>query len=394
MPDNLVLLVDDEPKVLSSLTRELLELDVCEVLTARSGAEGLEVLKKTAAITVVVSDYHMPGMDGIRFLCEAQKMSPDTTRIMLTGAAGLDMAIQAINLGQIFRFLLKPCAAEVLIMAVKAGIRQYQLLLAERELLQKTLNGSIKVMMDMLSALNPETFSQATRLSSLARQLAAALQLENTWEVELAAQLCRIGSVTVPLDVLEKWRHGYPLNPRETVMIQAIAQVGQQLVQNIPRLENVARGIGCHSLSYINQAKIQDAPAGDQIPILGRLLKLVFDYDRFLELNQSPQLAQEALAKHKNEYDPWLLTVFINRVLGAQGLPEKKPIQVLSGEHKVNIEDLQPGMQIVQDVVDGRGRLVVSKGTVITAILKWRLANYFQSHTPSEQVVIGEARFI
>jgi DNA-binding NtrC family response regulator len=95
MAASLVLLVDDESKILNSLTRELLAMDVCEVGTAHSGAEGLAFLRKTEKVSVIVSDYHIPDMDGISFLCEAQKICPDTPRIMLTGAAGLEMAIMA-----------------------------------------------------------------------------------------------------------------------------------------------------------------------------------------------------------------------------------------------------------------------------------------------------------
>jgi response regulator RpfG family c-di-GMP phosphodiesterase len=198
MKTNLVLLVDDEPNVRNSLSRELLEMDVCEVLTAQNGEEGLKVLRKNPKIAVIVSDYRMPGMDGIKFLTEAQRIVPDTTRIMLTGAADLEMAIEAVNSGRIFRFLLKPCPTEVFLNAIKASIRQNQLILGEREFLTKTLNGSIQILIDVLAAIDPESFAHAHRLRQLAHHLAVRLKLEQLWEVDLAALLSQIGSVTIP----------------------------------------------------------------------------------------------------------------------------------------------------------------------------------------------------
>jgi len=388
-----VLLVDDEPKIIGSLSRELLENDLCQVQAAYNGAEGLEILRKIPDICVVVSDYHMPGMDGITFLREVQRISPDATRIILTGAAGLEMAIKAVNLGQVFRFLVKPCPAELFIPVVKTGIRQYQLITSERELLNKTLNGSVKIMVDILSAIVPETFAQSTRLREMARSLAVALQMEQIWEVELAALLCRIGSVTVPPDVLDKWRQGFPLNEQERAMIHSIPRLGEQLVQNIPRLQAVASGIGSHEAVFKAKTSL-DQPSGEKIPIIGRILKIVIDYDNFLMRNYNPHLAMEEMLKHEDEYDPMLWNVFRQKVLGMETFEVPKQVKVTSHERKVNIEDTQPGMILVRDILDRRGRLVVSKGTVITEVLKARLVNFFWSQAIVEPVVVGDETFI
>lgn len=386
----LVLLVDDEQKILSSLTRELFEMEICDVVTAQSGAEGLEVIKNNPNIMVIISDYHMPGMDGIQFLTEASKISPDSTRIILTGAAGLEMAIQAINIGQIFRILLKPCPVEVLIPTIKAGIRQYLLITAERELLQNTLNGSIKIMVDLLSISNPEIFLQSSRLRDLSRKLAIEMQMENLWEVELAALLCRIGSVTVPQDIINNWRQGFLLEEKEMQIIESIPQVGETLVKNIPRFENVARGIGCQNNSYVNKEKKPGVLSGEQIPIIGRLLKLVLDYDRYFEILQDPPQVLDELSKHPNEYDPRILNIFREKVFDIQEISERKPSMTIQSERKVNIEDLVPGMILKRNVVDQKGRLVVARGTVITEILRIRLGNYFRCQAITDSLIISE----
>jgi response regulator RpfG family c-di-GMP phosphodiesterase len=387
-----VLLVDDEQKILSSLTRELFELEICDVVTAQSGMEGLEVIKNTPNIMVIVSDYHMPGMDGIQFLNEAQKISPDSTRIMLTGAAGLDMAIQAINFGHLFRFLVKPCSAEVLIPTIKAGIRQYQLITGEREILQKTLNGSIKIMIDLLSILNPEIFLQASRLRDLVRKLAVEMKMENIWEVELAALLSRIGSVTVPQDIINNWMQGFLLEEKEAKIIQSIPQIGENLIRNLPRFENVARGIGAQNYCYINPDKKIGELSGDQIPLIGRILKLVIDYDRYFEILQDSQQAFAEILNHSKEYDPKLLMVFREKVLALLGETEKKSTISIQTERKVNIEDLVPGMILKRNVVDQNGRLIVARGTVITEILRIRLGNFFWCQAITDPLVVSDSK--
>ena len=172
-----ILLVDDEVKVLYSLSRLLGDDEFAEVKIAQNGQEALELIKNTPDLAVVVSDYHMPGMNGIELLEKARENSPDITRILLTGAADLEMALDAVNRGNIFRFLIKPCASEIFLAAIKDGSRQNELIAAERELLSKTLSGSIKVMVDILAVLSPEIFAQAGRLRTLARDLAVALHL-------------------------------------------------------------------------------------------------------------------------------------------------------------------------------------------------------------------------
>src|SRR5512133_2160787 len=150
-----ILLVDDEPNVLSALTRELNSFQFNDIVTAKDGIEAIELLRVTPNVALIISDYRMPGLDGISFLLEAQEICPDATRMILSGVADLEMATNAINLGQIFLLLLKPCAPDNFISSVKAGIRQYELVTSERDLLQNTLKGSIKILTDLLAVINP-----------------------------------------------------------------------------------------------------------------------------------------------------------------------------------------------------------------------------------------------
>lgn len=117
-----ILLVDDEPMVLSSLSR-LLEDDYT-VHTANGGAQALEIIKREP-IKVVISDQRMPGMLGHEVLRQVKLISPNTIRMLLTGYSDLDAIISSVNAGEIFRYINKPWKADNLCNLVKLGIQIY-----------------------------------------------------------------------------------------------------------------------------------------------------------------------------------------------------------------------------------------------------------------------------
>lgn len=130
-----VLFVDDEALILDAFRRSL--RDEFAVNTAVGGEQGLAEIRSNGPFGVVVSDMRMPGMGGAEFLAEVRAKAPDTVRILLTGHADLDAAIDAVNRGNIFRFLTKPCEKSVLIEAVQKGLEQYRAIVAGKELVKK-----------------------------------------------------------------------------------------------------------------------------------------------------------------------------------------------------------------------------------------------------------------
>ncbi|HWQ09612.1 MAG TPA: response regulator, partial [Holophaga sp.] len=176
-----ILFVDDDPSILSAYTRNLRKR--YQMTTAAGGEEALQLVQTQGPFAVVVSDMRMPGMDGIELLTHVRNFQPDTIRIMLTGNADMGTAIEAVNQGNIFRFLTKPCEVADLSLALDAGIKQYQLVTAERELLEKTLKGSIDLLFELLSTLDPIAFGRAQVLGERARRIAAAMRMERPWIV-------------------------------------------------------------------------------------------------------------------------------------------------------------------------------------------------------------------
>ncbi|MDH4028104.1 MAG: response regulator [Nitrospirota bacterium] len=120
-----ILIVDDEPAIISALKRALIE-EPFEIFTAKNGMEGLEVLNANK-IKIVISDEKMPGMTGSEFLSRVKELFPETIRIMLTGAASIESAMKAVNRGEIYRFFTKPWNDVELKLAIRSAIEKYDL---------------------------------------------------------------------------------------------------------------------------------------------------------------------------------------------------------------------------------------------------------------------------
>jgi FixJ family two-component response regulator len=190
-------------------------------------------------MAVVVSDMRMPGMDGAAFLAEVRSRWPEVVRMLLTGQSDIESAIAAINKGQIFRFLTKPCPPPALLAAVQAAVAQHELITAERVLLEQTLHGSIKALTDMLALVSPVSFGRATRVKQLVSDIAGHLGLKERWQVEVAAMLSQIGHMTLPAETAERVYYGRALSNDEQRLVARLPGLTESLLGNIPRLETV-----------------------------------------------------------------------------------------------------------------------------------------------------------
>lgn len=124
-PNRRVLFVDDEPMVLEAMQRQVGE--IFDVHTATSGNQGLAILKSGIKFAIIVADMRMPGMDGIEFLMQAKDIDPDAVPMMLTGNADRQTAVDAIEMGQVFHFLTKPCNRERMVKSLEDGLQLYML---------------------------------------------------------------------------------------------------------------------------------------------------------------------------------------------------------------------------------------------------------------------------
>lgn len=375
-----ILLVDDEVNVLLAYQRHVRGL--YKVTLAKSGDEGLSALEEQGPFAVVVSDYCMPGMDGIQFLSLAHRLKPDTVRLMLTGYADLENAIKAVNEGNIFRFLTKPCKSEEFKIALAAAVEQYKLVMAERELLEKTLKGSIKVLTDILSILSPYVCLKDSYLSRMAKKLAARLNVKDLWEVELAAMFSRIGCITIPEEIIEKKREGVLLSEDESAMYHGHPIAGSKLLSKIPRLEGVAEAIKYQLKQYDGggtpDGTSDDNLQGRDIPIISRILKAVTDFDALKKEGSSTLRALEIMDRHLHWYDPDVLRALKEEIVDTGTI------------RTIPITEIFPGMLLLEDISDDSGVVLVPRGSEITAALKARIFNFSKFRTINEEVKVME----
>jgi hypothetical protein len=285
---------------------------------------------------------------------------------MLTGNADQQTAIDAINRGAIFRFLNKPCSQEHLTAALNAGLDQYRLVTAEKELLEKTLKGSITILMDILSLGNPAAFSQATRLQHFATQIVRKLHLDAPWQYEIAALLAPVGFINVPAEIIEKHLAGETLAEEEKKMITSIPQITGMLLANIPRLFVVASMITRRDMVYDTPLNFENPDQAEVIRIGSNLLRVLTDFDILLLRGREPEEAIREMAGHSALYDGTLLDM-----LTVIDLPRKQNVV-----RYVPITDLRKGMVIDEDIRNERSILVIPRGYKVNDMTCERLKNF------------------
>src|SRR6266850_2807128 len=339
-----LLCVDDEPRVVHALERHLRER--YDVLTATSGAAGLDLLKEHKDLAIVMSDMRMPEMDGATFLRHVHNMRPNAVRILLTGHADIQSAIKAINQGQVFRFLTKPCPPEELFAVMAEAERQYELIMAEKHLLQHTLVGCIKALADLMSLANPAVMGRAVRLKRRVSAIGKELQLERRWQVEAAAMFSQLGSLSLPASTVSKLAEAERLGEADRRAVEGAARAANRLIAQVPRLEPVSRlldlALGLEPSDAVDDAERKPA----------ELLRLAIDLDSLEFKGARPDAALKALRARK-AYSDQLLDA-AERVIARS----RKTMQSAS----VPLEHLRVGMVLDQDVHTQRGVLIAPRG--------------------------------
>jgi response regulator RpfG family c-di-GMP phosphodiesterase len=306
-------------------------------------------------------------MDGAEFLSRARKLLPNTVRLLLTGQADMTSAIAAVNEGQIFRFLTKPCPPASVLAAVDAAAEQNRLVTAEKVLLEQTLHGSIKALTDILSLTNPVAFGRATRIKELVSDLADKLEVGERWQVEVAAMLSQLGSITLPAETIEKVYYNQPLTVDEQKMVTRAPAVTEQLVRNIPRLEQVAEILAAHAKPRRGGDALAGDPKKQYIDLLAQLLRAAVDFDTLDTQGSSGALALDTMRGRKDRYEPRVLDALAT-LRGADG-PR-------AGVREVLLSVLCVGMVFVDDVKTNTGTLLVARGFEVTQGFLERARNF------------------
>lgn len=370
--------VDDEELLLQGIKRVIRgKYELVMFTRARDALEYLKDNTKTKP-TVIVSDYKMPEMDGAKFLTNAKNIYPDAIRILLTGHADINATIEIVNSGQIYRFLVKPCPNDVLIKAIDDGIRQFELIRSEKELLSQTLKGTVKLLIDLLAVLYPKAYSRADHLRYVCKKVAQRLKLQNIWEIEITALLSTIGLITLPNEIVDKKLSNIKLTKDEQLLYDTNAEIAYSLINNIPRLNNIANAI----LKTSNLDFDPDSITFDNYlpPVLiGNLIALVNYFIDIKATGLTTQQIIKELETKKDIYNEILLSALISDI---SGLEENYIIQ------NVLLKDLPTNCKLADNIVDENDRVLVSKGMYITEIIRQKLLNFAKYKVVKEPIKI------
>ena len=353
-----VLFVDDEPNVLDAFRRALRKS--FEVTTCVNPQEALQMVRTEPDFAVIVSDMRMPGMSGIELLTEVKQAKPDTVRIMLTGNHDQETAVEAVNRGDVFKFLTKPCETNTLISVLEQSVRQFQLVTAERELLTRTVQGSVKVLLDALSIAKPEAFGRNERLLVKARELSVGLEGLDSWELNTAALLANLGCVAVPKTTLDKVVAGRDLTKAERTDYERHPELGAQLLSAVPRFEGVAQCVLYQHKNFDGSGFPEDSRRGAEIPLGARVLRLALALDDLQSRGWSEAAVMQEIRDHAGWFDPGLLARLVDT-------PRGDTAQTFL----VTADKLDVGLMIEEDVQNNQGVLLICRGQAVTpAIVK------------------------
>ena len=366
-----VLFVDDDVNLLDAVQRALRKQ--FNIDTAAGGADGLQKLANSGPYAVVVSDMQMPGMSGLEFLKQVQTAAPDAVRMMLTGNADQKTAMDAVNDGRVFRFLTKPCPPPTLAPALDSALEQFRLLSAEKELLETTLGGAVKVLTEILSLFDPATFDRSQKLKEYVNDFVRSSNANVSWDLELAALLSQIGRVTIPAGVLEKLRTGETLRGPEKDIVSRVPEFGARLIENIPRLSPVAAIVRYQKKHFDGSGFPADSLSGDEIPIGARIVRVLSDLIELEEESFSRPAAFQKMRERAGRYDPKVLTAvscWCDVAPATVAGEEQGPPQTLE------IEELRVGYALAQDLRTTEGVLILAANTKLTAMLVTKLQNF------------------
>ncbi|MDO3377417.1 HD domain-containing phosphohydrolase [Geoalkalibacter halelectricus] len=400
-----ILFVDDEPNILTALRRLLMDEDF-GVLTAASGYEGLEVLKTSTEVGVIVSDQRMPGMTGVEFLEQARGVAPQALRILLTGYADMEATIAAINRGGAYRYLTKPWDDQALLMTLREAATQYRLRRENERLNQivsrqneelRQWNGRLKSRVleqtaeirkkneelraknarlranyrDTIGALSGLLEMRAAHMRNHARNVcalslgvAAAMDLpeEQREELQVAALLHDIGEIGTPDGLLRRRAEDLMGEELHTYLQHTVR--GQMAIDAIADL----RGAGVlirHHHEHYDGSGYPDGLAGTAIPLGARIIALADFVDRHLPrgTERAADLVLTLLQPHLGTRFDTSLYPYFDQVVRAHYGP---PVEAADMEPRLlRPGELRCGMVLNDDLVSSTGLLLLSRNAVL-----------------------------
>ena len=402
-----LLLVDDEANILSAL-RRLLRPEGYRILTAESGAEGLELVA-AETVDLVISDMRMPGMDGAEFLTRVRGIAPDTLRVLLTGYADIQATVAAINEGQIYRYVAKPWNDQALRLTVADALALRRLQADNRRLAELTqrqneelrvLNAdlearvdertkalsvalkrtdlahqqlrqsylaTVRVFSELIESRSSILAGHGKRVADVARAIGRVLKLDDAalQELVLAGMLHDLGKVGFSDALLDKPFTQLAADERGQVMRHPAR--AEALLTGILPLRGAAAVIRHHHENF-DGSGFPDGLAGLAIPLSARILSVANDFDSLqLGILVGRALSREEALQYiggnrGKRYDPTVVEALLQ-------VTRVSPAEVQPNDLLLRTPQLKPGMELARDLVHPEGYLLLARDFILDQAL-------------------------
>ncbi|MGV1099510.1 HD domain-containing phosphohydrolase [Thiovibrio sp. JS02] len=425
-----ILFVDDEVNILRALKRLFMD-DAFAVFTASSGKEALRILESEKDIGVIVSDQRMPEMSGVEFLEQSRRLSPLSIRILLTGYADINAAVDAINRGGAFRYMNKPWNDEELVRTVQSALQNYFLIKENRRLneivkqqneelkrwntelekmvqeqtmelqvrydeerkfterLRKNFKSSIMAFAGLLELRDKRMRSHSRNVAEIAANVGAKLGMgaEEREVLLVAALLHDIGKIGIPDIMLRLEASDMSIEEREEYIKHPVR--GQAALASISDLDEAGVIIRHHHERFDGEG-YPDKLKKKEIPLAARLIAIADFIDnrvRKYEGTAGIDLAlRQALDEAGKRFDPRLVPGVCDaaKIFYRKNLPRTDHLEL-----EIYPRDLAEGMVVSRDVFSGTGILLLGKGAALNRTNIEILKRYYELDPASHGVFIS-----
>lgn len=381
-----ILFVDDEQDVLDAFERRLRRN--YNVVTACGGEDAIKKMQSKGPFAVIISDMRMPKMTGLQLLKSAKKMQPHVVRIMLTGNTDQKTAIDAVNDGEVFKFLTKPCGSKTLGEVLDSALQEYERRTVERNMLNGTVKQIIQLLCSVLSQGDPDTWNSGLSAMRLLKQLSEKLEIVDSWPMEMAALLARLGVITIPWELRHKWENGEKLSESEKELIDKIPETGYQLLKSVPKLDDVASLVRYHQKYYDGSGYPEDGLKGEDIPQGASIVRLVFDFVEWQNKGKSNRECVKILKSDSHLYDPVVFKALEELFPGRAQQVKQESEQKLPEIKEISAKQLAVGMLLADDIVSSKGAIVIKGKTVVDEVCLNKLLNFMSMEPVKEPLKI------
>jgi response regulator RpfG family c-di-GMP phosphodiesterase len=425
--EHTLLLVDDEKAITKALNR-LFRKEGYQILTADSGSEGLEVLQQNnKQVSMIISDQRMPVMNGAQFLEKAKTICPEAIRYLLTGYSDMEAVIQAVNKGEIHRYLTKPWNDEDLVLQVRQSLEHFELISENRRLteltvaqnaklselnknlerkveertqqiieqnkslekvnhmLEASFMDSIRLLASLVETLNPKLGKQMRQVAQLARKVGGMFDLDAAEldKIEMAGMIHDIGLLGFDEDLWHK--DIKQMNPEQYRMFSEHPVIGSIILENVEKLA----GVGEIVLFHHEQVDGQGFPnglRGSQIPLGSKIIYAVSDYSSIIAT--WPRDTRKLINYTRRHFDASVWKSFTvsddpdviieeaaekKMLVGSNQKYDMKVVSALiqvirkskniDPSYTIGLQEMQVGMALMEDLRLSDGRLLLTKGT-------------------------------